>query len=151
MQKNKIKIAVSFAIVAVVLIWITVSGFNENMRYYVEIADVKAMEMAELEKGLRVKGYLVPGSVEKKENSLEVNFLIEDKGNGEKLRVRYAKELPDTFKDGSEVLVEGRYTDEGYFAANTLMAKCPSKYETTDDYGTGTKEAGQYQNVNGTY
>lgn len=148
MKKNKIKIAVSFAVVAVVLIWITVSGFNENMRYYVEIPDVKAMEASELSKGLRVKGYLVPGSLEKKENSLEVSFVIEDQG--EQLSVRYAKELPDTFKDGSEVLVEGQYTDDGYFDARTLMAKCPSKYETDDQYNTQTAESGPYQNVDGT-
>lgn len=148
MKKNKIKIAVSFAIVAVVLIWITVSGFNENMRYYVEIPDVKAMETAELSKGLRVKGYLVPGSLEKKENSLEVKFVIEDRG--EELQVRYAKELPDTFKDGSEVLVEGQYTEDGYFDAKTLMAKCPSKYETDDQYNMPTAESGSYQNVDGT-
>ncbi len=63
---------------------------------------------------------------------MEVNFVIEEEG--QEMAVRYAKELPDTFKDGAEVLVEGKYHREGYFDAQMLMAKCPSKYETGQEY-----------------
>ena len=41
----------------------------------------------------------------------------------------YAKETPDTFVDGSEVVVEGSLGADGVFVAHTLLAKCPSKYE----------------------
>ena len=32
--------------------------------------------------------------------------------------------------------MEGKYRPEGYFEAQTLMAKCPSKYEAADGYDT---------------
>ena len=148
MAAKKIKVAFAFTTIVGLLVWLTISGFNENMRYYVDIKDVIAMDEIALQSGLRVKGKLVPGSVEKKPNSLEVNFLI---AQGEdQIKVRYAKELPDTFKDGSEVLVEGKYLPEGYFAAQTLMAKCPSKYETAADYGRETYETEKDKGVNGT-
>ncbi len=138
MPAKKVKVAISFAVIAVLMVWLTISGFNENMQYYVTITDVQAMDGSEVPKGLRVKGNLVAGSVEETGNSLEIFFLIEDNGN--QMRVRYDKERPDTFKDGSEVLVEGKYlAEEGYFDANMLMAKCPSKYES-EDYNYGESE-----------
>lgn len=131
MVTNKAKIAFTFAIVTGLVLWMTISGFNENMQYYVSIKDVAAMKDTPT-KGLRVKGYLVPGSLVKSPNSLDVQFLIEE--DDAQLEVHYDKELPDTFKDGAEVLVEGKLAPQGYFAARILMAKCPSKYESTEGY-----------------
>jgi len=37
--------------------------------------------------------------------------------------------VPDTFKPGAEVIVEGRMEQGGAFNAKTLMTKCPSKYQ----------------------
>lgn len=140
MPAKKVKVAISFTVIAVLMVWLTISGFNENMQYYVTITDVQAMDGSEVSKGLRVKGHLVAGSVEETTNSLEIFFLLEENGN--QMRVRYDKERPDTFKDGSEVLVEGKYlVEEGYFNANMLMAKCPSKYESEDyNYESGYTE-----------
>ena len=39
-------------------------------------------------------------------------------------------ETPDLFKDGAEVVVEGRLTaTAGTFHATNVLAKCPSKFE----------------------
>ena len=37
--------------------------------------------------------------------------------------------LPDTFKDGAQCLVEGKVQPDGRFVAETVQAKCASKYE----------------------
>ncbi len=149
MSSKKTRVAVAFTIVAGLLIWLTISGFNENMQYYVQIQDVKAMGVEAQSKGLRVKGNLVPGSVVKSDNSLDVQFVIEE--NGRQLQVHYDKELPDTFRDGSEVLVEGKLRADGAFEAQMLMAKCPSKYESSEDYGNmpaGNDKRSDYQGSN---
>ena len=40
-------------------------------------------------------------------------------------------ETPDLFKDGAEVVVEGRLSETGeVFHADKVMAKCPSKFES---------------------
>ena len=44
--------------------------------------------------------------------------------------------VPDIFGDEVQVVVEGKYNADGTFVANTLLAKCPSKFETD-----GTAEA----------
>jgi cytochrome c-type biogenesis protein CcmE len=38
-------------------------------------------------------------------------------------------ETPDLFKDGAEVVVEGRLAAAGTFHATNVLAKCPSKFE----------------------
>jgi cytochrome c-type biogenesis protein CcmE len=45
------------------------------------------------------------------------------------VRVVFAKEVPDTFKENGDVVVEGRPDAGGVFQARMLLAKCPSKYE----------------------
>jgi cytochrome c-type biogenesis protein CcmE len=37
--------------------------------------------------------------------------------------------VPDIFGEQVEVVVEGKYLPDGTFAAETLLAKCPSKFE----------------------
>jgi cytochrome c-type biogenesis protein CcmE len=42
----------------------------------------------------------------------------------------YTGIVPDTFKDGSEVVLAGVLTPDGFrVAPNGVMAKCPSKYQ----------------------
>jgi cytochrome c-type biogenesis protein CcmE len=56
-----------------------------------------------------------------------------------------ADPLPDTFKDGAQCLVEGHAMPDGRFVAETVQAKCASKYEAApggDTTGTQTP-AGQ--------
>ena len=43
--------------------------------------------------------------------------------------VDYKGVVPDTFKDGAEVIVEGSVLSDGSFKARVLMTKCPSKYQ----------------------
>ncbi len=83
-------------------------------------------------RNLRVEGQLVKGSLRHRAEPCEYRFSVE-KG-GEKLPVRYAACIvPDTFRDvpdmDVQVTAEGKLTEEGYFEATHIMAKCPSKYE----------------------
>jgi cytochrome c-type biogenesis protein CcmE len=75
----------------------------------------------------RVNGSVVPGTVSRHTHEPGARFEITD-GN-RRLPVDYRKELPDTFAEGSEAVVEGSLGPDGVFSAHTLLAKCPSKYE----------------------
>ena len=53
-----------------------------------------------------------------------------ERGTKQIIPVVYQGIIPDTFKDDSEVVVEGAYdSSEELFHATVLLAKCPSKYE----------------------
>ena len=45
----------------------------------------------------------------------------------------YSAAVPDLYKDGSQVIVEGIYQN-GVFEAENLMTKCASRYEEESNY-----------------
>jgi cytochrome c-type biogenesis protein CcmE len=61
----------------------------------------------------------------------DYKFKVEN--NGSVVEARYTGIVPDTFKDGSEVVIKGQLGPEGFVVEpNGVMAKCPSKYEATN-------------------
>ena len=45
----------------------------------------------------------------------------------------YEGVLPDTFTDDIEVVLEGRFGEDGVFQAKTLLTKCGSRYEASPE------------------
>ena len=89
---------------------------------------------------LRVEGDLKQGSIKFREEPCEYRFVIGKEGK--EMPVRFPQCIvPDTFKDGLgvQVSVQGRLTNEGYFLANKVIAKCPSKYEMQQRQQAGEK------------
>ncbi|MET0389106.1 MAG: cytochrome c maturation protein CcmE, partial [Polyangiales bacterium] len=79
---------------------------------------------------LRVEGELKQGSIEFRESPCEYRFVLGKESK--EMAVRFPQCIvPDTFKDGVglQVSVQGKLTNDGYFLANKVIAKCPSKYE----------------------
>jgi cytochrome c-type biogenesis protein CcmE len=82
---------------------------------------------------LRVEGDLKPGSIQFREQPCEYRFTLAQ--HEKQMDVRFPQCIvPDTFKDGVglKVTVQGKLTDDGYFLANKVIAKCPSKYEMNE-------------------
>ena len=110
-------------------------GFKGNLVYYLTVSEyLKKSGTSDLGENFRINGNVVPGSIEKRSGVLGARFVMTDGSN--RLPVLYAKETPDTFVDGSEVVVEGSMGADGIFAAHTLLAKCPSKYEAQNRAAT---------------
>jgi cytochrome c-type biogenesis protein CcmE len=120
-----------FALLVVAIIgtlgWLAAGGINETKTYYKEIKEVKAMGDKAQDQRLRVGGDVVPGSIVR--DGKEVRFTIHQEDL--KLNVVYAGSdpLPDTFKDGSQALADGKLRSDGVFQASKIQAKCASKYE----------------------
>ncbi len=104
-------------------------------RYYQDLHEF----VAEGEPGApaRVHGYVALGSIERDVDALAVRFEVVAEAphavpeQATRLAVLYSSlETPDMFKDGAEVVVEGRLVSAGgVFHADNVMAKCPSKFE----------------------
>jgi len=105
-------------------------GLRGSMVYYLTVGEFLDREGREdLGENFRVNGNVVEGSIVRTPGRLGAVFLMTD--GSRRLKVHFDKETPDTFVDGSEVVVEGAMHDDGMFAAHTLLAKCPSKYESS--------------------
>ncbi len=96
-----------------------------SFQYYLTTDEyVKKRERFE-NRYVKIAGIVRAGSLEleNRMHRFEIEF------GGEQLPVIYEGLPPDTFKEGVEVVVEGRGSLEGAFVAQKLMAKCASKYE----------------------
>lgn len=82
---------------------------------------------------LRAVGFVTREAVKKvprrtPDGIVSVNyFSVDDKGLA--ARVEYADALPDTFRLGGPVQIDGEYVAPGRIRADRVLTKCPSKYD----------------------
>ncbi|MCB9639768.1 MAG: cytochrome c maturation protein CcmE [Myxococcales bacterium] len=77
---------------------------------------------------LRIHGHLKPKSAHRYKGRLDYEFHIQNKA-GRSIKVRYQGILPDTFRDGAELVLEGKLLQADLFQAYSVFAKCPTKYK----------------------
>ena len=103
-------------------------GFQSSATYYYEVNELLQQGSSVYGENVRVNGQVAPGSVEQEAQGRILRFTMTDIEGKESLPVFYQGVVPDTFKVGNEVVVEGQLNSDGIFQAYTLMPKCPSKY-----------------------
>jgi len=79
------------------------------------------------DKRLRVGGDIMAHSIKREGDQVHFTLIQNDL----QLNVVYAGSdpLPDTFKDGSQAVADGKMAADGTFHATKVQAKCASKYE----------------------
>ena len=112
------------------------SGISQDSVYFLNVSEALAMEESELGQA-RLFGKVAPQNIESKAGGLGVAFdLTDQKENTQTIRIDYSGAVPDTFKEGVEVIVEGNFVDgHKMFKATSLITKCPSKYEKENREG----------------
>jgi cytochrome c-type biogenesis protein CcmE len=114
------------------LMWTTLQNGTEYFKHVDEVvADREAWEG----KPLQLHGYVIPGSILVKPNTMDIRFQVQNNPiragePGHVMNVTYSGIVPDTFKGEAEVVLHGKLTAEGFKTdPNGVIAKCPSKYE----------------------
>lgn len=134
MNQKKTKFIVGSVLIVAAIGYLITTGINSTSKYFFTVDELMSQKVSYAGAGLKVKGNVVNGSIVRDtENYLKINFAIEDKGSN--LNVIYEGIIPDMFKDGQEVVVEGTLAQDGVFHANTLLTSCPSKYEAEREAG----------------
>jgi len=132
-----LQIALGGVLVAALLGWYAATNLEEigTFQYYQTLAEFRNEH--EAGRPARVHGYVAHGSIARDLEAREIRFaVVQDPPHAggapatDSLTVVYGTlEAPDMFKDGAEVVVEGRMRDGSVFVADNVMAKCPSKFE----------------------
>ncbi len=103
-------------------------GIASTGMYYLTVSEYKAMPATTgAREQVRLGGKVREGSVQWHSSSMTLRFDLEDE-QGQTLPVLYKGVLPDAFKPGVEVVLEGSQVGGGVFEARTLLTKCASKY-----------------------
>jgi cytochrome c-type biogenesis protein CcmE len=128
MTAKTVKIALSATVIVLALSGLMYTTLSEGTEYYKHVDEVMADPSAWHGKRMSLHGFVVDKSILTKPGTLEYRFDIQNKGKV--VPARYTGVVPDTFKDGSEVVLKGKLGPHGFDVdANGVMAKCPSKYE----------------------
>ena len=128
MKSKSIKIAATAAVLVLALGGLMYTTLSEGTEYYKHVDEVMTNPDSWHGKKLQLHGFVVDKSILRKPDTLEYRFQIQNKGSI--VQASYTGVVPDTFKDGSEVVLKGHLGPHGFdVEPNGVMAKCPSKYE----------------------
>jgi cytochrome c-type biogenesis protein CcmE len=139
-----VQIAGGATLIALILGWYAATNLDGGIAftYYESLADFLASPGAHQGEQSRVHGFVALRSIERDISAKQVRFAVVNDppqvgaaavAAGALLPVVFhGLETPDLFKDGAEVVLEGRmlHADaEMVFHAEKVFAKCPSKFE----------------------
>jgi cytochrome c-type biogenesis protein CcmE len=127
MKRKQLKFAVGSVVIVLTLSYLAYSGYQESKTYYQTVPELFAMKDNAYDKRLQVSGDVIPGSI--KRDGKIVTFVIG--AEPQTLQVKYVGKdpLPDTLIDRATAMATGRMGHDGVFVADTMLAKCASKYE----------------------
>jgi cytochrome c-type biogenesis protein CcmE len=136
-MKRQRKFMVSGVGLVALVGYLMVTGMKESMVYYhtpSELMDRIGADPTYHEMGVKVGGRVVPGTVAFDPLTLNLQFEVLDIVQGvTRFPVHYQGPLPDTFEEGRDVVIEGRYTSAGVFEATSVLTKCGSRYEAVEE------------------
>ena len=126
-MKAKSKFAIGAGIIVIAISCLAYVGAQQSKTYYHTISEIPTLDGPALHQRLRVGGDVKAGSIQ--HYSGRIDFVLVEQGKGLPVSYVGTDPLPDTFKDGAQCLVEGKVQPGGRFVAETVEAKCASKYE----------------------
>ena len=127
MKRKQLKFAVGSVVIVLTLSYLAYSGYQESKTYYQTVPELYAMRDNAYDKRLQVSGDVIPGSIQR--DGKIVTFVIG--AEAQTLQVKYVGKdpLPDTLIDRATAMATGRMGRDGVFVADSMLAKCASKYE----------------------
>lgn len=124
------RIPLSFILAAIAIlgavIYLVFANTQASAVYYMTVSELKHCTTCNVQ-SVRVSGIVQAGSIARNDARQQVAFTIVD--GKQTLPVTYSGVVPDIFRAGVQVVVEGRYSGKGAFNAQTLLTKCPSKFQ----------------------
>lgn len=113
--------------------YLVFSGLSQGTVYFLNVSEALAMPSEKLAQA-RLFGTVSEKNLAHDPSALGVSFDVLDKDDASKaIRVNYRGAVPDTFKPGVEVILEGSFNPTSReFMASTMLTKCPSKYEKNE-------------------
>ena len=126
-QHSMLKYVVGGLVIIAALAGFALSSFQSNMIFYYTVPEFTA-QRAQLDgQVIRINGPLDQSSVNYDQKTLTLHFDLKD--GSTVVPVVYHGVVPDTMTSGESVVAEGQVDAQGIFQANSILVKCPSKYQ----------------------
>ena len=125
MKKKRFIVAGAIALAA--LVYIVIVAFQHGTTRDYAVSAILQQGTSITDETMRVRGVLSAITQSASAGNSSWQFVLSE--GGKDLSVVYQGIVPDAFKTGNQLLVEGRLDPAGIFQAQTIITKCPSKYE----------------------
>jgi cytochrome c-type biogenesis protein CcmE len=127
MSHKAAKLGITGLVLAMAFGALLYTSLDSNAEYYKHVDEVASSPQQWQGKKLQLHGYAK--QISRKRDALVYQFDVEN--NGKVVRAYYTGIVPDTFKEGAEVVVQGTLMADGTFQVKPdgVIAKCPSKYD----------------------
>jgi cytochrome c-type biogenesis protein CcmE len=96
--------------------------------YYLTVTELNGRGPSIIGERVRVSGEVVDDSEDWNAQEITLRFAISDE-DGAQLPIVFYGPRPDNFQRAASAIVEGELLADGSFKADTLLLKCPSRYE----------------------
>ena len=115
MRKKKRWLLVTAVVLALGLGYAAYALFIHTGVDYLTVSELKSQVEALNSQQVRVEGRVVPGSIDWDDTTKVMRFTLTD--DRESLTIVYTGVVPDNFKPGADLVVEGKYRPDGVFEA----------------------------------
>jgi cytochrome c-type biogenesis protein CcmE len=105
------------------LTWLAADTFQESVLYYLTPSEARE---ADVEERFRLAGLVVDDSLYRDDDGV-LHFEVTD--GVATVAVRFDGQAPDALDDGAEAVSEGSMNPAGVFEADTVLARCASRFE----------------------
>ena len=119
---------VGLAVIALVIFLIVRATVLTSM-YYLTVEEFVARQDTLAGQRVRLNGLVVPDSEQWNATATRLDFQLHEVEGGTVLPIVYHGPRPDNFRPGTSAIVEGSLDADGRFVADSLLLKCPSRYE----------------------
>jgi len=121
------KFIVGGIIVALAIVYLIYAGVQSTAAYFLTVDELYAKGTAIENRTVRVSGKVDAATIDFDNRDLILKFDVFSE-TGTRMPVVFNGPKPDQMREGAEAILEGKYDGE-IFTAQTLLLKCPSRYE----------------------
>ncbi|MCC5793034.1 MAG: cytochrome c maturation protein CcmE [Natronohydrobacter sp.] len=114
-------VALALSIVSALVLY----ALRQNINLFFSPSEI-ASQKAPYHRLIRLGGMVVPGSLERDAESLELVFKLTDYKHT--VSVHYSGILPDLFREGQGIVTTGTLSEDGEFRASEVLAKHDENY-----------------------
>ena len=124
---KKTKFIVGGVIVALAVVYLIYTGVQSSSAYFLTIDELYAKGTAIENRTVRVTGKVDEATINFNNRDLILTFEVTS-DTGQQMPVIFNGPKPDQMRQDADAILEGKY-DGTTFTAQTLLLKCPSRYE----------------------